>query len=346
MPRVNNAGKKATLRDVAALAGVAVGTASQALNGSTRFTPATLAKVQQAARTLGYRPHPAARRLARATTEAIGIITPSTLSPVHAHLIHGVVIRGILDVVTPAGYNLIIAPMPRDGADGGTLPRIVAERDVDGLVTIGLFESHSFAEIDGLGLPAIHIDTNGAPGAFVAVDNDDRLGAYLATAHLLGLGHRRIGLITGTTSPFGQQVIRGYQQALDESGIRLDRHLIQDSDLSIDGGYTAMQALLALSSVPSAVFAGSDYPAIGAMHAALAAGCRVPDDIAVVGMDDIEMSAHIHPPLTTVRVHYEEMGKVAARLLLDYMTHLPEQPRREVIAPELIVRASCGASAR
>jgi LacI family transcriptional regulator len=345
MPRVNTARKKASLRDVAALAGVAVGTASQALNGSTRFTPATLDKVREAARTLGYRPHPAARRLARATTEAIGIISPSALNPVQAHLIQAVVIRGILDVVTPAGYNLIIAPMPGDTADGGTLPRIVAERDVDGLVTIGLFEARVFAEMDRLGLPAVHIDTFGAPETFVAVDNDDQRGAYLATAHLLGLGHRQIGLITGVDR-FAALVIRGYEQALNEAGVRLDRRLIRASDLSLDSGYTAMQALLALSPGPSAVFASSDYPAIGAMHAALAAGRRVPDDIAIVGMDDIEMSAHVHPPLTTVRVHYEEMGKVAARLLLGYMGHPPDQPRREVVAPELIVRASCGARVR
>lgn len=340
MPLTKVAARKATLQDVATLAGVALGTASRALSGHQSVTAETRARVQDAAVKLGYRPHPTARRLARASTEAIGLLLPREVSAVFSHLIYQVVIRGILETVTPAGYNLIFASM----AQGATfaLPRIVEDRDVDGLLTVGLDDSRVYHELAQTGLSIVQIE--GMPDAPVAVANDDQFGAYLGTSHLLRLGHRRVALIVDLRDWFGRAVFHGYQKAIAEAGLPVDKNLVLDAPMtSTDDGYNAMCALLSLAHPPTAVFACSDYPAIGAMQAAQSTGRTVPDDVAVVGMDDIEMAAYVHPALTTVRIPYEWMGQVAARLLLERMQGTANQPHREVVVPELVVRNSCGA---
>jgi LacI family transcriptional regulator len=335
---------------VATLAGVALGTASQALNGHAHVTAETRAKVQQAALKLGYRPHPMARRLASAATEAIGVLLPQQVSAVYSHLIYEVVLRGILQTVTPAHYNLIFASIAQGRRVQGesiVLPSIVEDRDVDGLLTLGLTDPRVLHELGRTGLPIVHIDTQGMVDTPVAVDNDDEHGAYLGTSHLLRLGHRRVGLIVDPIGDwFGEAVHRGYQRALGEVGIGVDRNLVQEAPMtSTDDGYEAMSALLALADPPTAIFACSDYPAIGAMQAVQAAGLRVPDDVAVVGMDDIELSAHVQPALTTVHIHYDRMGQLAAQVLLERIRGSGATPQREIVRPTLIVRRSCGADA-
>jgi DNA-binding LacI/PurR family transcriptional regulator len=341
---MNRSKQRARLSDVAKLADVSTGTASQALNGHEGVSAAARARVEAAAAKLGYRPHPSARRLARQRTEAIGVIFSAGLNALWAHLIYNGVIHGIMTVAAPAEYRLVFGVVEASPS-GVELPRIVLDRDVDGVLTICCENPLVLREFARSGLPTVHIDTHGAPGARLAVDNDDEAGAFMGTCHLIQHGHRRVGLIAPPlTMLFGQAIVRGYERALVAAECRLDRNLVQEegSSQSMEGGYAAMAVLLAQPDPPTAVFASSDYSAIGAIKAVRAAGLRVPDDVGVVGMDDLEMSAHVVPSLTTLHVDYEEMGRRAMQALLAQLRGHDDQLPRQAITPRLVVRESCG----
>ena len=190
--------------------------------------------------------------------------------------------------------------------------------------------------------PHVLIDHRGSDETIPAVAAANRQGAYSATAYLVELGHHRIGFITGAMDQIcAQDRLAGYKTALADHGIAFDPELVREGDFFQPLGYAGASALLELPHPPTAIFASNDVSAFGAMEAVREHGLRIPDDVSVVGFDDIPQAAHVHPRLTTVRQPLEKMGRTATRMLLEYIND-PQRPIERVELPtELVLRQSC-----
>ncbi|BDG62356.1 LacI family DNA-binding transcriptional regulator [Caldinitratiruptor microaerophilus] len=330
----------ATIRDVARAAGVSQSTVSRALNGSGYVSPATRARVLAAAAQLHFRPSHVARSLVSKATHTLGLLLPDITNPFFP-----AIARGVEDAAARAGYAVILCNTDRDPAHEEHYLAILRQRQVDGLVLIASSAAvgHRIARAD---FPAVVFVDRVPPGAEAdAVVVDNREGVRTATRHLLGLGHRRIAFVGGSAgSGTSEDRLAGYLAALAEAGLNPDPGHIRAGDFTYDGGYAAGRALLGSPDRPTAVVAANDLMAIGVLRAAAELGLRVPDDVAVVGYDDIPLAGMLNPPLTTVAQPTYEMGERAARMLLERLAgKAPPEPRRVVLPARLVVRRSCGA---
>jgi len=332
-----------TIKDVARLAGVSPATASQALNGRPRVHAETRRRVVDAALKLRYAPNLHGRRLARRRAESIAVIQGKNLSTVFSDSFYRVVMGGVVEAARARGYSLVITPTSGAGAGGDHRPGILGNGAVDGVLVAGVLEEAALLALRHRGLPLVLVD-NYLPGVEVpAVMPDYRAGARLATAHLLALGHRRIAFLGAAVSyPFGWHTYEGYADALGAHGVAQHPPLVRRCAISVEAATTETADLLALPAPPTAIFAVTDAMAIGALRGARARGVPVPARLAVVGMDDIEMSAYTDPPLTTVRVAKEELGRLAAERLIGLIEGEPTDPALLPVGGELVVRASCG----
>jgi LacI family transcriptional regulator len=240
------------------------------------------------------------------------------------------------------GYHTLFEPIPPEDRTGA-YAQLIRERHVDGIVLSGpRFDDHALLKIHAEGAPVVlmgQLPNTSIP--FVDVNNVG--GARLAMAHLMALGHRRIGLITNAPLEYTASADRleGYKQALAEAGLPYDEALVQFGMFTPQSGQVAMQALLALRPLPTAVFVASDTVALGALQAIHQLGLRVPEDVALVGFDDIPLAAFLDPPLTTVRLPATGLGWGAAELLIRLITGDDEIRESHVILDtELVVRAS------
>jgi LacI family transcriptional regulator len=326
-----------TIRRVADVAGVSTATVSHVINGTRTVSAPLRARVLDAMVQLDYRHDVIARSLRRRETLTLGLIVPSVEIPFFAHLA-----GGIESAANSAGYSVIL------GNSGWSLERdldylnnLLARR-VDGLLCISLtLAAEHIAQvvkrtpvvIFERTMPGIELDT---------VEIDNFQGTYDATRHLLTLGHRRIGCITGIAgSSLTNERLRGYRQALERAGIAVDDDLERTGDYTAAAGVHHARALLALPEPPSAVFAFNDLMAMGVMQAAYELGLRVPDDLAVMGFDGVALSEHTCPPLSTVAQPIDQMSQAAITLLLNRISGGgPAAARLEIIQPKLIVRAS------
>ena len=332
-----------TIKDVARLAGVSPATASQALNGRPRVNSETRRRVVDAALKLRYAPNLHGRRLARRRAESIAVIQGKNISTVFSDSFYRVVMGGVVEAARARGYSLMITPTSGAGAGGDHCPGILGNGAVDGVLLAGVLEEAALLALRHRGLPLVLVD-NYLPGVEVpAVMPDYRAGARLATAHLLALGHRRIAFLGAAVSyPFGWHTYEGYADALGAHGVAQHPPLVRRCAISVEAATTETADLLALPAPPTAIFAVTDAMAIGALRGARARGVPVPARLAVVGMDDIEMSAYTDPPLTTVRVAKEELGRLAAERLIGLIEGEPTDPALLPVGGELVVRASCG----
>jgi DNA-binding LacI/PurR family transcriptional regulator len=332
-----------TIKDVARLAGVSPATASQALNGRPRVHSGTRQRVLEAATKLRYAPNLHGRRLARRRAESIGVVQGENVTTLFSDSFYRVVLGGVLEAVQARGYGLTITPAPGRGGRPADLLRSVGHGAVDGVLVLGALEEEWLLALRERRLPIVLVDT-WLPGSGVpAVAPDYHAGARLATEHLLGLGHRRVALLGAAVRyPFGRETLDGYREALTAAGIRHDAALVQRTAIAVEAAAEATAGLLSAPDPPTALFAVTDAMAIGALMAARAAGRRVPDDLAVVGMDDIELSAYTDPPLTTVRVPKEAMGRLAAERLIALVQGERSAPAMTQVTGELVVRQSSG----
>jgi LacI family transcriptional regulator len=190
-------------------------------------------------------------------------------------------------------------------------------------------------------VPLVAVDVSGAYADLPSVDNDDRGGVSSAIDYLAGLGHRRIAFLNGPLdAPFDREALTGYLEACDRHGLLIEPRLLRTSHYSVASGRAAMAAVLASGAPPTAVFAVDDESAAGAMQAIHDAGLRVPEDISVVGMDDLPLAAALRPALTTVRIDTEELGRRGAAMLLQIIAGAPPDPPRVVLPTRLVVRES------
>lgn len=337
--------KRVTLRDVATEASVSTGTASHALNGSPLIRPETRERVLEAAQRLNYVPDRNAARLLHGRSECIAVaFAPSELSPAIADAtFYALVVRGITAVLEEHGYTLRLVRLDEAALaamqDGRRRP--LSAQDVDGLIVLNWQDSALLARLRAMGVPLVAVDASGAYPDVPSVDNDDRGGVALGVDYLISLGHRRIALLNDKLStPFGREALAGYMQAHEQHDLVVAPWLLRTSDFSVASGRQAMAELLASKQRPTAVFAVDDETAVGAMQAIQEAGWRVPQDVSVVGMDDIPLAAAVRPALTTVRIDTEALGQRAAEMVLRVIDGTDPVSGHVVLPTQLVVRDS------
>ncbi len=325
----------ATIREVAARAGVSVATVSRALNNTSLVTAETSRRVKEVVRRMKYVPHAGARSLSTQRSHTIGVLLPEVYGEFFSE-----VIRGIDIAARGRGYHVLVSGSHSDAEEMSAVLRALRGR-VDGMVVMspdtGLGPISS-----ALGPDAPVVLLNSASTGRHSIRIDNYSGARAMTAHLLSLGHRRIAFIAGPErNADAAERRRGFRDALPSTakGSEVAGEFTEES------GYAAMQQIVAANPRPTAVFAANDSMAIGALHALRDARLSVPHDMAVTGFDDIPIARFLSPPLTTVRVDIAELGKRAVEELLKTLDGTAERRRKEqVIATELVVRESCGAA--
>lgn len=343
----------ATIYDVAKKAGVSTATVSKVLSNTPYVSEPTRARVLDAVAELDYVPSLMARGLSKAQTFILALVIPYAPDYLYSdpHLLE--LIRGIDDEARLRHYSLLLstggaAAVNRAGDRRAGGPAWMHRGNyVDGVLLIAASAlGGSLADLGFAGRPAVSIGYYSPAGCAATVHADDRQGAHAATRHLIELGHRRIGVISAARPLTAlNRRLDGYHQALDEAGLSADPALIAFGDFSPESGYRATSDLLAQSPCPTAIFAFNDRMAMGAMRRLRDAGLAVPDDIAVIGFDDIPAAALADPPLTTVRQPAQQMGASAARLLFERIEQNATGPTETVLPTELVIRASCGAHA-
>ncbi|MFC6065916.1 LacI family DNA-binding transcriptional regulator [Streptomyces ochraceiscleroticus] len=342
-------GPRPTLEAVAALAGVSRATVSRVVNGGTGVRAEIREKVQEAVAELGYVPNIAARSLVTRRTGAVAVVIAEPETRVFSDPFFAQQLRGIGRELGAADTQLLLMMVESD-RDHARIGRYLSGGHVDGALMFSLHRADPLpAMAADSGLPTVfggrpHWSDDGPAGARpLYVDTDNRDGARQAVRHLLGRGRRRIAVITGPLDQTSaQDRLDGYREALTgPDAPPVDERLIADGSFTAEGGERAMAALL--DSVPDldAVFACSDLMATGALRTLRARGLRVPEDVAVVGYDDLAPAAWADPPLTTVRQDVQEMGRLMARLLLDRLATDDGARLAPVVTPAtLIVRDS------
>ncbi len=333
-----------TIKDVAAIAGVSPSTVSRVLSDSPRISPRTKERVREALRKLDYHPNAFARGLVTNTAGAIGILIPPDMNEFFLNPFFAEMMSGVSDVARREGFDTVLSTSARDEEE--TLDAMMHGRRVDGVLLLRSRKADpAITSVMKHGFPATLIGSPADDVLLSHVDNDNVQASYVATKHLISLGHERIGFLGGGMElVVTEDRIAGYRQALNEAGIPVDERVITSSFFMEQGGYLAMMRLLALSDRPTAVLASDDVLAFGAMRAATELGYRLPKDMAIVGFNDIRLAELANPPLTTVRVNMQAIGTAAAELLLRQIRAGAPSSESKIIDTELVIRGSCGSS--
>ena len=329
-----------TLEEIAKLAEVSRSTASRVVNKHPNVRPEVRQRVQKIIEETGYQPNAAARSLAFQRSNVIGLAIPRSVHALFTDPYFPPLTQGIVQACNQYGYTLSLFIE----FDEQTLfPRITRQGLLAGLVVqAATIRSELIDKLASVEIPFVVAGRpHNAPNASY-VDVDNIAGAYNAITHLIRLGHKRIGAITGPLDmTVGLDRLEGYRKAILERGLTLDEALISEGDFTETGGYYAMQRLLGKK--PNAIFAASDAMAYGALRALREAGLAVPHNVALVGFDDVPCAGTDPAFLTTVRQPIVSFGFKAVEILLDIMEHGAQPPRRILMPTELVVRASCGA---
>lgn len=335
----------AGMKDVASLAGVAVGTVSNVLNHPDLVRPLTRARVEAAMEELGFIPNGSARQLRAGRSRCLGLVVLDVTNPFFTE-----VARGVEDYAQAAGYAVILCNSDEAHDKERRYLRVLEEQRVRGiLITPVHGRSPELRRIRDRGTPVVLLDRPGS-AAQCSVAVDDRRGGEIAVAYLLGLGHRSIALVNGPTA-IRQCADRrwGAYRAVEQAGLDPSKVLseVPVPAMNPRGGAAAAADLLhgeqCARTKPTAVFCANDMLALGLLRGLSQAGVSVPGDLAVVGYDDIEFAADAAVPLTSVRQPKYQLGRAAAELLLDEADRPAEhEHRRIVFTPELVVRASSG----
>ena len=333
-----NRRRRPTSADVASRAGVSRTTVSLVLNDRTDSIPeSTRQRVFDAAQALGYHPDHSARGLAGGRTHTLALILRQTAEQVAGDALLAETLRGYAAAARSAGFRVLVEPLSGDMTSG----ELVSSGRSDCAVFAGpLFDDPELGDLVAEGVPIVvqgHQPGLGAP----SVDIDNVECARLAVEHLIELGHRRIACITNAPLAYTAAADRlaGYREAIADAGLLLDAELVAEGAFDAPSGHRAMAEILARTPDVDAVFVASDVVALGAISALREAGRRVPDDVSVIGFDDIPLAPFFDPPLTSVRLPAHELGLAAGRALLDRIAGR-DVPDRTLLASELIVRAS------
>lgn len=327
----------ATIREVAESAGVSYATVSHVINNTRLVSQETRERVLAAMDALNYRPNALARSLRQGKTNTLGLVLPDSANPFFAEIS-----RSIEDEAFKKGYSVFLCNTERDTQRELFYVDVLSNRQVDGIIFVAAGDqADSLDFLLNRNMPVVMIDRNLPMVEVDAVLTDNQLGGFLATQHLVDLGHTRIACIAGPSSitPSAERII-GYRRALEEAGLSYDENLILRGDYHAQSGMDITNSILAMNPRPTAIFALNDLMALGALRAAAESGRSIPKDLAVVGYDDLEIAHFSNPPLTTIAQPKKEIGVHAVRLLVDRMSQKNRPTSRLVLPPELIVRRS------
>ncbi len=334
-----------TLEEIAKLAGVSRSTVSRVVNDHPSVREQVREQVWQVIHQTGYQPHAAARSLVTRRTRIIGVIIPETVTKLFTDPFFPHLLCGITKTCNAEHYHLLLSLFDDRAGPEEMYRRVIRSGHLDGVVVASAYtDDPLFSRLLQDGVPFVLVGRH--PDERVNyVDVDNVGGARMAVEHLIRLGHTRIATITGPLGmTAGADRLAGYCEALEAHQLAVDENLIVQGDYTEAGGWMGAQRLLSAS--PTAIFAASDITAIGALKALRAANLRVPEDVALVGFDDMPIAAAVEPALTTVHQPIEHLGSMAADLLLSLLEHLPDAqaPANRIILPtKLAVRESCGA---
>jgi LacI family transcriptional regulator len=329
-----------TIVEVARRARVSPSTVSHVINRTRFVADDTRARVETAIEALGYRPNALARSLRVGHSHTLGLVLPDSANPFFAEL--G---REIELAAFDAGFTVVLCNTGNDVERERLHLSVLAKQQVDGIIVIATDEpGDALRSVARHHLPVLVMDRERPDLPLDSVIADHLRGGQLATEHLLGFGHRRVGCIAGPRHVSTSNLrVAGYGKALHAAAIPLDPRLVVHGDFHAASGCSAARTLLALPRPPSAVFACNDLMAIGVLHAAAELGRRVPQDLAVVGYDDLELAPYTFPPLTTVAQPKREMGRRAVQLITRRVGEERLAPQRALLPVTLAVRRSCGA---
>lgn len=326
-----------SIKDVAAAAGVSVSTVSHVVNKTRFVSPEVTSDVEKAVAALGYQPSYLARALKTQRTRTIGMLVTSSTNPFFAE-----VVSGVEEGCYRNGYSLVLG-------NAGELPgrqlsylETLLQKRIDALAIMTAHQDTEFrAELDKHPkLPRIVLDsdpvTNGC-----AISDDSVFGGRIATEYLIKQGHTKIGCLTGYSHhPRSMERLQGFKDAMRESGLPINEHWIATGQLTAQSGYDAASRLLATEDLPTALFAFNDIMATGAYRAIQERGLKIPDDISIVGYDDIEIASYLVPALTTIRQKGFELGLKAAEMLISHLEKADKLPAQVRRTPELVIRES------
>jgi LacI family repressor for deo operon, udp, cdd, tsx, nupC, and nupG len=329
--------RKPRIGDVAARAGVSTATVSRTLATPDRVTPKTRDAVMKAVRETGYVLNVAARNLRTSRSHAVLAVLPDA-----SNIFFSQVLRGISDTLHQHGYSLVIADTANDPARERDHAAFIQGGRVDGVLLLnGRLLPSPAAKRNGHRVPTVSLCERIPGSRLPHVETANREAARAMTEHLLQLGHRRIGYLSGPpANVLEHDRYAGFRDALTAAGVALDPLLVQPGDFSIAAGEAAARAYLALPRLPDAVFSCSDAMAMGLIRGFTAAGIAVPDRISIAGFDDIEFAAAYNPALTTVRQSRGEIGARAAAMLVDLMQGKTLRKRDVRLSAEVVMRDS------
>lgn len=326
-----------TIKDVAKRAGVAPITASRVINDSGYVSDETRSRVEAAIEELGYVPNRVARSLRSKQTQTLALVLTDITNPFWT-----TVARGVEDTASSEGFSVILCNTDESEVKEYRYVRILLQKQVDGFLLVPAhMASRSVLLIQQQQIPLVVLDRM-VPSQVDIVRSDSEGGAYKLMRHLLDLGHTRIAMLSGPPEvSTAQDRVAGYHRALDQAGIPMDMRTVVYGAFTQNGGYGMMQALLAVTPRPTALFAANNFIAIGAFRALREVGLKVPEDVSLVAFDDIPSAFTIEPFLTVVAQRAYEMGQTAARLLLERLSGEPFQDSREILLPtDLVIRRS------
>ncbi|MGG3905415.1 LacI family DNA-binding transcriptional regulator [Geobacillus stearothermophilus] len=328
----------ASIKDVAKRANVSTATVSRVLRNTGNVTEETRQRVLEAIEALNYQPNVLGRYLRRMETETALVVVPDIMNPFFSK-----VLRGIEAVALKHGYQVLLGDTQNDARLEEQYLNVLPQRQVDGMIFLTARIRKELMEEMARQFPIVLACEylEGADIPTVSIDNIS--SARKATEHLIRLGHCRIAHLSGPMNIIlSRDRLRGYQQALAQHELEADAALVQEGDFTYESGYNLTLKLLALEKPPTAIFAANDEMAIGAIKAVRHRGGRVPDDVAVVGFDDIQMASIFEPSLTTIAQPMFEIGQKAMELLLALIEGTSARRRQLVLPDRLVIRDSCG----
>lgn len=329
----------ATMKEVARLAGVSIATVSAALSGKHFVSAELKERIRAAVEELGYAPNAMASGLKRGATSLIGLIVPDITNPFFTEIVHGVQRRA-----AEAGYTVILGVSDDRAPREAELIRLMRSHQAAGTIVVPC----------GSESDCLRLEAHAAAMPIVAVDNaplglnidtivlDNRRAAELATAHILGLGHERIGIVTGPAHRFvARERVLGFEALLERSGIAVPEENMSRGEFHVETGRDAALSLLSRSPRPTAIFVANNQMLIGVMQAVAQMGLSVPRDVSIASIDDFPWAEAFVPALTTVRQPVDRMAEAALDCLMSRIAGDTHSPRRIVMQPELVIRQSC-----
>jgi LacI family transcriptional regulator len=333
--------QRVTMSDVAREAGVSLMTVSRVVNDKGEISIETRQRVQEVIERLGYRPSGIARSLAGGQTYTIGLVVPDIANPYFSGIAHGVT-----SVANVEGFGVLLCDCEEDTSLELTMLDVLEEKRVDGVIVAApRTETEALLPVLARHPKVVVVNRLFNEGEGVSASgyvlNNDKSGGYIITRHLLNTGHQKIGFLAGPASSFGSlRRLMGYSAALEEYGVEVNQEFIRYCVPTVQGGKAATEQLINQQPNLTALFCFNDLVAIGALQCCQEMGRSVPEDMAIIGYDDIPMASWVTPKLTTCKVNFEDMGKEATRLLINHINECAGNCNNLVLEPQLIIRDS------